>query len=58
MAHEHSACPVELHETRGLEVHIERLAQGAALAQPPLRGQLRARRGHAPDDHTDDRGAL
>ncbi len=42
----------------GLAVAAERLAQGAALAQPVPRGALGGRRGHAADEVAEDGGAL
>ena len=41
----------------GLAVAAERLAQGAALAQPVPRGALGGRRGHAADKAAEDGGA-
>ena len=35
--------PVQLHRPHGLEVHAQQLPQGAALAQPGVRGPLRGR---------------
>ena len=58
MAHEYVTCAIELHQAHGLEVDIEQLAQPTALTQPALSGQLRARRGHAPQNDAQHRRTL
>ena len=50
--------PVQGRKAQGLVVHVQQLAQPAALSQPGVGGQLRGRRGHAPDNRAQGRGPL
>ena len=57
MGHQGIRGTVEPHHAHGLEVRVQQLAKGAALAQPAPGGALRSRRRHAADDRSHGRGA-
>ena len=55
--HQRVRGPVQLHRAHGLEVHAEQFADGAALAQPAVRGAFGGRERHARDDRAERRVA-
>ena len=57
VGHQRIGGAIELHRPHGLEVHLQQLAQGAALTEPAPGGALGARTRHARDNGADGRCA-
>ena len=55
--HQRIGGAIELHRPHGLEVHLQQLAQSAALTQPAPGGAFGARARHAGDNRADGGGA-